>query len=337
MKKLILKNPSYEYLEKAYREWLDILGYCKESVDHMPAIIREFLHYLETNKINQVTELKPKHYKSYFNHISSRPARRSGGSNLRRGGGLSNNYLNKHIQSLEKFYEFLIHKGTQGVPSVNLRQLKLEKRDITVLTEEEIKQLYKATEIESNHPKSTLSADRQESFNARDRAMLTVFYGCGLRRNEGVHLSIDDINFDRRILHVRKGKNYKERFVPFSKSGSKHLQEWIYDHRPGLIKSQKPACQNASAGREDALFIGRVGNPMKGSSLYVRLKLLQLSAESIELQQKELGLHTLRHSIATHLLANGMELQKIQRFLGHSSLESTQIYTHLIDKENGEF
>ena len=316
MKKLLLKNPSYEYLERAYAEWLDILGYSKESVDHMPAIIREFLHYLESNKINQITELQPKHYKSYFNHISSR-------SNLRRGGGLSNNYLNKHIQSLEKFYEFLIHKGKQGVPPVNLRQLKLEKGNVTVLTETETQALYKATYREMPTSLPTEAAHRWEAFNARDRAMLTIFYGCGLRRNEGVHLSIDDINFDRRILHVRKGKNYKERFVPFSKSGSKHLQEWIYDHRPGLVKSQK----------EGSLFIGRVGNPMRGSSLYVRLKMLQLSTESIELQQKELGLHTLRHSIATHLLANGMELQKIQRFLGHSSLESTQIYTHLIEPE----
>jgi integrase/recombinase XerD len=205
------------------------------------------------------------------------------------------------------------------VPPVNLRQLKLETRDITFLTEEEIKQLYKATEIESNHPK-------QESFNSRDRAMLTVFYGCGLRRNEGVHLSVDDINFDRRILHVRKGKNYKERLVPFSKNSSQHLQEWVYDHRPGLVKSQK----------EGSLFIGRMGTPMLGGSLYTRLKLLQLNTENIELQQKNIGLHALRHSIATHLLANGMELQKIQRFLGHSSLESTQIYTHLIEKENGE-
>lgn len=319
MKNLLLKNPSFEYLEKAYREWLDILGYCKESTDHMPAIIREFLHYLETNKINQITELKPKHYKTYFNHISSR-------SNLRRGGGLSNNYLNKHIQSLEKFYEFLIHKGTQGVPPVNLRQLKLETRDITVLTEEEIKALYKATYREIPASLPTGAEQRWESFNARDRAMLTVFYGCGLRRNEGVHLSVDDINFDRRILHVRKGKNYKERFVPFSKTSSQHLQEWVYDHRPQLIKDS----------RSGSLFIGRVGTPMIGSSLYTRLKLLQLNTENIELQQKNIGLHTLRHSIATHLLANGMELQKIQRFLGHSSLESTQLYTHLIEKENGE-
>ncbi|MEM6644519.1 MAG: tyrosine-type recombinase/integrase [Bacteroidota bacterium] len=98
------------------------------------------------------------------------------------------------------------------------------------------------------------------------------------------------------------------------------LQEWVYDYRPQLV----------SDSRSGSLFIGRVGNPMKGSSLYARLKMLQLSTESLELQQKELGLHTLRHSIATHLLANGMELQKIQRFLGHSSLESTQIYTHLV-------
>ena len=182
---------------------------------------------------------------------------------------------------------------------MNLRQLKLEKGNITVLTETEIQHLYKATERESDYP-------GQAAFNARDRALLTVFYGCGLRRNEGVHLSIDDINFDRRILHVRKGKNYKERFVPFSKTSSKYLQEWIYDHRAGLIKSQK----------EGSLFIGRVGTSMIGSSLYARLKLLQLHTESIALQQKEIGLHTLRHSIATHLLANGMALQKIQRFLG---------------------
>ena len=123
---------------------------------------------------------------------------------------------------------------------------------------------------------------------------------------------------------MRKGKHYKERFVPFSKISSKHLQEWVYDHRPRLIKSQK----------EGSLFIGRMGASMLGGSLYNRLKLLQLNTESIELQQKNIGLHTLRHSIATHLLANGMELQKIQRFLGHSSLGSTQIYTHLIEQDN---
>ena len=312
MKNLVLKNSSYEHLEKAFAEWLDILGYCKMSTYNMPSIIREFLHFLETNNINQITALQQKHYKEYFNYINGR-------GNQRRGGGLSNNYLNKHIQALEKFYEFLIHKGVQNLPPITLRQLKLEKGNITVLTQEEIQQFYKATENETEYY-------YQQAVNARDRAMLTVFYGCGLRRNEGVNLTVDDINFDRRIIHVRKGKNYKERLVPFSKTASNYLQEWIYDYRTNLVKSQK----------EGALFIGRIGSPMNGNSLYVRFKLLQQQIENPELQSKEIGLHTLRHSIATHLLQNGMELQQIQRFLGHSSLESTQIYTHLIEKEDEE-
>jgi integrase/recombinase XerD len=310
VKKLKLKNSSYTHLEKGFEEWLDILGYCATSVDHMPTLIREFLHFLESKNINQITLLQQKHYKEFFTYISSR-------ANLRRGGGLSNNYINKQIQALEKFYEYLIHKGVQNLPPVTLKQLKLEKGNVTVLKQEEIREFYKATEKESDY-------HYQEAFNARDKAMLTIYYACGLRKSEGVGLTIDDINFDTRIIHVRKGKNYKERLVPFSKTSLKYLQEWVYDYRPTLIKSQK----------EGALFIGRIGNPMTGNSLYVRFKQLQQTIDNPEIQQKEIGLHTLRHSIAPHLLQNGMSLQKIQRFLGHSSLESTQIYTHLIPKDN---
>ena len=307
MKKLTLNNPSYQHLEKAFAEWLDILGYCPMSTYNMPSIIREFLHFLETNNINQLTALQQKHYKDYFQHISTR-------TNQRSGGGLSNNSLNKHIQALEKFYEFLVHKGVQNLPPVTLRQLKLDKENVTVLTQEEIQAFYQVVNQES----ATL---KEATLRARDRAMLAVFYGCGLRRNEGVNLTLDDINFDTRIIHVRKGKNYKERLVPLSKTGANHLQEWMYDYRINWIKNQQ----------ERALFIGRIGNPMTGNSLYTRFKLLQQQLENPELQSKDIGLHTLRHSIANHLLQNGMELQKIQRFLGHSSLESTQIYTHLLE------
>ena len=309
MKNLPLKNPSYEHLQVAFKEWLDILGYNPQTVYNMPSMIREFLHFLEQEDCNQINQLQSQHYKDYFDYLSTRP-------NQRRGGGLGNVYINQQIQALEKFYEFLQHKGTNGIPPVTLKQLKVEKGNITVLTQEEIKQLFEATNQETVHPK-------QEAFNARDKAMLVVFYACGLRRREGSSLEVDDLNFDRRILHVRKGKNYKERLVPFSKSSSKILQEWIYDYRPQLIKSQK----------DGKLFISMFGKAMTGGSLYTRLKKLILLVDNPDLQQKEVGLHTLRHSIATHLLENGMELQKIQRFLCHSSLESTQIYTHLIDKD----
>ena len=310
MKNLTLKNTGFEHLEKAFSEWLDILGYAQMNRSNMESIVREFLHYLEQQKVNQINQLKQEHYKAYFNYISTR-------TNQRRGGGLSNNYLNKQIQALDKFYEFLVHKGTVGVPPVALKQLKLPKSERTVLTQSEIGELYTATEIESNQLYQT-------EFNARDKALLTIFYGCGLRRNEGANLELNDINFDTRILHVRKGKNNKERLVPFSKVSSKHLQEWIYDHRPILAESKK----------ESALFIGRFSKPMTGGSLYTSLKRLIQKIDNPTLQSKNIALHTLRHSIATHLLQNGMELQKIQQFLGHSSLESTQIYTHLLEREN---
>ncbi|NQY11220.1 MAG: tyrosine-type recombinase/integrase [Flavobacteriales bacterium] len=310
MKFLVLKNSSYEHLEKAFREWLDILGYCAQTVYNMPTLVREFLHFLESNNVNQITGLKQKHYKEYYNYITSR-------RNLKRGGGLSNNYINQHIQALDKLYEYLSHKGVQDLPPVILKQLKLEKGNVTVLSQEEIREFYEVANLEGETIK-------EEALHSRNRAMLTVYYGCGLRRKEGVNLAIDDINFDRRIIHVKHGKNYKERLVPFSKTGSNYLQQWIYDHRAKLVKSQK----------EGALFIGMNGNPMNGNTLYVRLKLLQQQIENPELQSKNVGLHTLRHSIATHLLENGMDLQKIQRFLGHSSLESTQIYTHLIDRSS---
>ncbi len=308
MKNLSLKNTGFEHLEKAFKEWLDILGYCEMSVYNMPNIVREFLHYLEQQGVSQINKLEQKHYKGYLNHISTR-------KNERRGGALSIKYLNMHIHVLEKFHAFLSHKGVKNLADISLKQLKLSESIITVLTQSEVQTLYKITDIEGG-------SEKQGAFNARDRVMLTVCYSCGLRRTEAANLTLGDINFDTRILHVRKGKNYKERFVPFNKLSAKYLQDWIYNHRLSLLKDR----------RNGSLFIGCRGKSMGGGGLYQRLKLLQLKLDDTTLQNKSIGLHTLRHSIATHLLENGMSLEKISRFLGHSSLTSTEIYTHLINQ-----
>ena len=309
MKHLPLHNPSFEHLEKGFTEWLDIYGYCQMSVYNLPSIVREFLHYLENAvQLKTINQLEQCHIKAYYKHISTR-------KNQRRGGALSNNYINKQLHSIEKFLEYLRHKGVDNLPPVGIKQLKFNTKEITVLTPEEIAQLYAVTERETDN-------FRDEAIKARDRVILVVYYGCGLRRNEGVHLELNDINLDTRIVHVRKGKNYKERFVPLSKTDAKHLENYIYNYRPWFLKTNT----------ESRLFLSFFGKPTKGDALYKRLKLLQLAVDNPILQQKEITLHGLRHSIATHLLSNGMDLQRIQRFLGHSSLESTQIYTHLIDK-----
>ena len=209
------------------------------------------------------------------------------------------------------------------LPKLYIRKEKEDTKKVVVLSTLEVEELYANSYQKTENIKLPLA--RQEAMQYRDRALLALFYGCGLRRNEGYHLDVSDIKWDRNILHVRKGKGYKERLVPFNKASKKHLQDYVYDWRPYLLRSNK----------EDAFFLGNGGLRLGDQSLLLRLKLLIQKSESIQLQEKEVGLHTLRHSIATHLLAAGMKLENIAKFLGHSSLESTQIYTHLINEEEG--
>ena len=309
MKSLALSNPSFRYLEESFREWLDILGYAPTTVYYAPLHVRELLHSLEGNGIKDIKQMDSKHIKSHYEKLKER-------ANHRRGGGLSNSHLNKHIQAIKKFTDYLRQVGRLELAASPLRNEEADEGRITVLSGEEIELLFKATYTADDY----LTHEKAAHLQSRDRAMLAVFYGCGLRRNEGVHLNVSDVNFDKAILHVRKGKNYKERFVPISKASLKYLQEYVYDHRGELLQG----------GRSDTFFVSLRATRMQGQSLMLRLKNLQQRTESGDLIEKEIGLHTLRHSIATHLLQEGMKLESISRFLGHSSLESTQIYTHLI-------
>lgn len=315
MKKLSLHTAQYQHLEAGFREWLDILGYNHMTVYNMPNIVREFLHQQERKNITEIRVLKHEHIRNYHDYISQR-------GNQRRGGALSTKYIIMHMQAIEKFMEYLHHRGIPDLPSVSLQLDKYQRKEITVLTTEEIKLLFAATHKDALHSSSHHYHLYNEPVQARDRAMLVIYYSCGLRRNEGVHLHTDDIDFDKGLLHVRKGKNYKERFVPFNKTNAAYLQQYIYDYRPRLAKDKK----------ESRLFVSLGQRPTSGGTLLNRLQRLQLLTEDIRLQEKTVGLHTLRHSIATHLLQAGMSLEKIAQFLGHSSLESTQIYTHLSEQ-----
>jgi integrase/recombinase XerD len=211
--------------------------------------------------------------------------------------------------------DYLRQSGRLVLPMLKIPREERGTDEVTALTQEEIRQLYKA--CDSDIP-------WQERYGLRDKAMLAILYGCGLRRNEAYSLDVGDILFDRSLVYVRKGKNYKERFVPMVKANQLYLQEYLYDSRPLFLRSKKT----------EAFFISTHATRMQGQSMMYRLKLLTVRTANEQLMEKEIGLHTLRHSIATHLLENGMSLESIARFLGHSSLESTQIYTHLQENLN---
>lgn len=222
----------------------------------------------------------------------------------RTGRPFSAGHINKQIQALNLFSQYIRQTGRSNMGFV-LDRLPETRGKPTWLTKREIQSLYEVT--------------GDSVLGIRDRAMLAVYYGCGLRLNEGASLELRDIISDRKLLHVRKGKRYKERYVPIAAKNYKELRLYMDYGRPLLLQEYKT----------EALFIdANKGHPMQKQSLYVRIKQLVKRAEI----KKKVGTHTLRHSIATHLLGSGMKLEKIQEFLGHGDLDSTQIYTHLANE-----
>lgn len=322
MKRLPVMAPAYQYIEKSFKEWLEVLGYSWQSVYYMPVHVRGLLNHLEKQNKTQLNDITTEAIKEYYyTELKQRK------NYMRDAGALSNEHLNKHLQALKKFAEYLRQTGKLSIANLNIRTEETTTEKLTILTEEEIQQLYKATELSQWNSKSNRSAALYEAIQQRDRAMLSIFYGCGLRRNEGYHLNVNDINISSGILHVTKGKGYKERLVPISNKSLEHTSNYLYDGRNYLLKDEK----------ETALFINsNNGKRLGGQLMLIKLHQLIRLTGNTELQEKEVGLHTLRHSIATHLLTHGMSLEKIKDFLGHSSMDSTQIYTHLINKNNNE-
>lgn len=302
MKQLTLNNHSYKVILQDFKQWLDILGYATTTVYNLPNHLKEFFYYLESKHINELNHIQTQTVTDYYKYLQERP-------NQRRNGGLSNGYLNKHQQTLFKFREYLKEHNHKGI-NIHLKHEPGNARDkLSVCTLEEIKQLFKATNY----------SHTEEKLQQRDKALLVCFYSCGLRRNEVVHLNINDILFDKERLFVRQGKNYKERFVPLNKHSLDILELYLYDYRP-LFKNSK---------ENEALFLNYRGTRLQGMSFANRLKAIIKATDNKDLQERNITLHSLRHSIATHLLEQGADIEHISTFLGHSSLESTQIYTHI--------
>jgi len=304
MKKLRLQNRSYKVLLQNFKEWLDVLGYSKSAYQNYPTYLQEFLYHLEQEQHTDLTIINVAIIKKYYQYLQQRP-------NNMTSGALSNATLNQHQQALRKFNEYLKNHKTKPLP-IHLRaEAKKEQGSQRVLTQSEIKDLFEATAYTDSMPRLQL----------RDKAILVALYSLGLRVNEAVHLNRKDILFDKELVYVRQGKNYKERFVPINHYNLQILEDYLYDARPLFYK----------ASESEAFFIGSQGKRLGIQSFGDRLKIIIKATSDSEIQEKHITPHKLRHSIATHLLEQGAPIESIQQFLGHSSLETTQIYTHLVE------
>jgi integrase/recombinase XerD len=296
-KPIALQSAEYKLLLQGFIEWLQLLNYSPLSIPTQATSIKDFLQYQEATGKLSVEQLTATDANHFIEYLQSKIGERTGKV-------FSNNHINKYIQSLKLFSKYIRETG-RSIVGFTLQRLDGERSKPTWLTKEEIRRLYNVI--------------KDDILGIRDKTMLAVYYGCGLRLNEGASLELSDLHQDRKVLHVRKGKHYKERFVPIAEKNYEEMKLYIDYARPQLLQGNQSTY----------FFIGaNKGVKMDKQSLYIRIKALVRKAHI----KKKVGTHTLRHSIATHLLQSGMKLERIQQFLGHADLDSTQLYTHLLNE-----
>ena len=209
-------------------------------------------------------------------------------------------YLSKRSQarllsSLNSFFDYLVSEGERkDNPSSAVDSPKLGKYLPVVLSVEEVRAILKAAP------------------NERDRAILEVLYGCGLRVSEVCSLKISEVYLKDMFVKVM-GKGSKERLVPMAPSTASAIMDYL---------SVRP---ESDAGCEDVLFLNRFGRALSRVAVFKMVKSVALVAGV----DKNLSPHTFRHSFATHLVENGADLRVVQEMLGHESILTTEIYTHV--------
>lgn len=217
---------------------------------------------------------------------------------------MNSSSISRHISSIKAFYKYLLlEKKIKIDPSEGLIMPKQDKRLPKVLSVDEVDKL--------------LDIEIKNNFDIRNKAMLELMYSSGLRVSELISLKVNDIDLDMDYVRVF-GKGSKERIIPIGDYAKKALINYL-SMRGELLK--RVSC--------DLLFLNNHGRGMTRQGFFKILKKIALEKGI----KTELSPHVLRHSFASHMLENGADLRSIQELLGHSDISSTQIYTHISNKQ----
>ncbi|MBM3324725.1 MAG: tyrosine recombinase XerD [Calditrichaeota bacterium] len=242
-------------------------------------------------------EVTPRRLTDYLQHLSI---------------GLSARSRARHLSSLRGFLRWRIVTGRgRSDPTAGLKGPKLPFRLPDVLSVSQVENLIGA-----------VAGD--EPVNLRDRAMLEVAYGCGLRVSELVNLRRKDLLLDRGVLLVR-GKGGRQRMVPIGGCAERALTAWLSHGRAHIRRQKKGNFVPLSVRAGDYVFLNQRGLPISRMGFW---KILRHYLDKAGIKGHA-SPHTLRHSFATHLLEGGADLRVVQELLGHVSLSTTEIYTHL--------
>tara|TARA_B100001057_G_scaffold495377_1_gene594277 strand:+ start:16139 stop:17035 length:897 start_codon:yes stop_codon:yes gene_type:complete len=263
-------------------------GLSTNSIKSYEYDLNLFKNFIESNHISDTpVNCRKETIRSYlYNNLSNKKSRSQARS----------------ISAIRSFFNYLIFEGyIKKSPISDIELPRLEKKLPEVLTELEIEKLIKSINI-------------KENFGQRNRAIVEVLYGTGMRVSELVNLKLSNIFFKENIIKII-GKGNKERFVPLGILASNEIREYL-KIRDNLIIDSKFS---------DIVFLNRYGRGLTRSMIF---KIISDGYKRIGLNKK-ISPHTLRHSFATHLLKNGADLRTIQIILGHESITTTEIYTHL--------
>jgi integrase/recombinase XerD len=300
MKKRVitLKSKPYKTLLATYRQHIRILGYSENGQEVKYANVLEFLTWLEAEKHYELTAIQPSHIKAYHQYLRFRPSKKQSGI-------LQESTIQHHLHNVRTFFAWLQESGellTNPMSTLKFHRPKSSSKiERTVLTIAQVQQLYRVCE------------------NLQERVILSLAYGCGLRAMELSSVNLDDIHLRDSILIVPQGKGNKRRVVPMSERVQQDIQNYIDNERDLYIKDEA----------ELALLLNIKGKRLRH---YTARKFLQHMVERTgeeAIISKNIALHNLRHSIATHLLEQGVSLEQVRNFLGHSHLETTEVYTRV--------
>lgn len=247
--------------------------------------------YSRTQGITQVIELNHTVLRNYLYHLKDL--------------GLSASSIRRNVSAVRTYFRFLADENViVSDPSERLEMPKKWRTLPEVLTVEEVVKILDAPSLD-------------EPFVFRDRAMLEVAYGAGLRVSEWITLEVKNVFFDEKVLRVF-GKGSKERLVPIGRKAVAEISIYLRELRPRLEKGKG----------QGVLFLNARGEPLSRMGAW---KILRKYVDAAGIT-KRVTPHTLRHSFATHLLEGGADLRAVQEMLGHADISTTQIYTH-VDRE----
>ena len=263
------------------------VGYSESTQKMLPALVKEFIQHQSITDISYIEQQK---VKSFLEFLQTRPLKL-------RSGALSEMMISHYVYALKTFFSWAQVTEQIDYNPISGMKFKRPKQNVREpLSKEEINQLFEAA--------GTLKL----------QTILHLFYSCGLRRSEGEALNINDVHFKQQLLYVREGKGAKRRVIPITAKVTAALEEYYLQERTNNTSKK--------VTDTEAFLLNNTGSRMKGDQCN---KLLQQIKEKAAIQ-KEITLHHLRHSIATHLLQSGMGMEYVRDFLGHSFLETTQLY-----------